>query len=64
MLYDDLEGWDVVVVGGRLKKEKMIVTDVLVYSRKQHSIVKQLSSNINFKKARLAPPTLDTKEYY
>ena len=45
MLYDDLEGWDGVV--GRLRREEMIVTDVLVYGRKQHSIVKQLSSNIN-----------------
>ena len=48
MLYDDLEGWDGVV--GRLRREEMIVTDVLVYGRKQHSIVKQLSSNINKKK--------------
>ena len=60
MLYDDLEGWDGVVVGGRLKREKIIVTDVLLYGRNQHNIVKQLSSNINKQKARLPPPTLDT----
>ena len=60
MLYDDLEGWDGVGVGGRLKREEIIVTDVLLYGRNQHNIVKQLSSNINKQKARLPPPTLDT----
>ena len=58
MLYDDLEGWDGVVVGGRLKREEIIVADVLLYGRNQHNIVKQLSFSINKQKARLTPPTL------
>ena len=46
--------------GGREAQEGGdIVTDVLLYGRNQHNIVKQLSSNINNQKARLAPPTLD-----
>lgn len=45
-----------VVVGGRLKREEIIVTDALLDGRNQHNIIKQLSSNINKQKARLAPP--------
>ena len=36
MLYDDLEGWDGVVVGGRLKKE-----GTCVYVRLIHFIAQQ-----------------------